>query len=87
MKETIYIIFIGSYYKMTKVNMGGGRGAMAFNATFNNISVTSWRLVLLVKETGAPGENHEPVASHWQTLSHNFVSSTPRHEQDLYSQR
>jgi hypothetical protein len=26
MKETIYIIFIGSYYKMTKVNMGGGGG-------------------------------------------------------------
>ena len=24
---------------------------MAFNATFNNISVTSWQLVLLVEET------------------------------------
>ena len=34
---------------------------MAFNATFNNISVIS---VLLVKETGGPGENHRPVASH-----------------------
>jgi hypothetical protein len=22
------------------------------------------------------GENHQPVASHWQTLSHNVVSST-----------
>ena len=28
-------------------------------------------------ETGVPGENHRPVASHWQTLSHNVVSSTP----------
>jgi hypothetical protein len=27
----------------------------------------------LVKETGGPGENHRPVASHWQTLSHNVV--------------
>jgi len=27
-----------------------------------------------------PGENHRPVASHWQTLSFNVVSSTPRHE-------
>jgi hypothetical protein len=44
---------------------------MMFNATFNNISVISWRLVLLVKETGVPRENHRPVASHWQTLSHN----------------
>ena len=25
-----------------------------------------------------PGENHRHVASHWQTLSHNVVSSTPR---------
>jgi len=25
-----------------------------------------------------PGENHWPVPSHWQTLSHNVVSSTPR---------
>ena len=27
---------------------------------------------------GGPGENHRPVASHWQTWSHNVVSSTPR---------
>jgi hypothetical protein len=27
----------------------------------------------LVEETGGPGENHRPVASHWQTLSHNVV--------------
>ena len=31
---------------------------MAFNATFNNISVTLWRSVLLVEETGVPGENN-----------------------------
>jgi hypothetical protein len=28
---------------------------MVFNATFNKISVTSWRSVLLVEETGGPG--------------------------------
>jgi hypothetical protein len=28
-----------------------------FNATFNNISVVSWRSVLLVEETGVPGKN------------------------------
>ena len=27
------------------------------NATFNNISVISWRSVLLVEETGVPGKN------------------------------
>jgi hypothetical protein len=45
---------------------------MTFNATFNTISV------LLVQETGVLVENHWPVASHWQTLSHTVVSSTPR---------
>jgi hypothetical protein len=51
---------------------------MAFNSTFNNISVVSWRSVYLVEETRVPGENHWPVTSHWKTLSHNVVSSTPR---------
>jgi hypothetical protein len=49
---------------------------VVFNATFNNISVISRRSVLLVEETG---ENHRHVASHWQTLLYNVVSSTPRH--------
>jgi hypothetical protein len=35
-----------------------------FNVTFNNISVISWWSVLLVEETGGPGENHRPVARH-----------------------
>ena len=36
---------------------------MVFNTTFKNISVISWRSVLLVDETGRPGE----------TLSYNVV--------------
>ena len=47
---------------------------IVFNATFNNISVISWRSILLLQETGVPGENHR------QTLSHKVVSSTPCHE-------
>ena len=57
---------------------------MAFNATFNNISVISWQSFLLVEETG---ENRRPAASHGQALSHNVVSSTPRHERGSNSQR
>jgi len=38
---------------------------MVFNATFNNIPLISWWSVLLLDETGVPGETH------WQTLSHN----------------
>jgi hypothetical protein len=34
---------------------------MVFNATFNNISVILWRSVLLMEETGGPGENHRPA--------------------------
>jgi hypothetical protein len=63
-----------------------GVKVMVFNATFNNISVILCQSVLLVEETGVPKENHRPVISHWQTLSHNVLSSTPRHEQDSYSQ-
>ena len=58
---------------------------MVFNATFNNISVISWRSVLLVDETGLSGENRRHAAIHWQTLSHNVVSSTPRIERDSNS--
>jgi hypothetical protein len=39
-------------------------GCMMLNATFNNISVISLWSVLLVEETGVPGENHIPVAKH-----------------------
>jgi hypothetical protein len=38
-------------------------GFMVFNATFNNILVISWQSVLLVEETGIPGDNHRPAAS------------------------
>ena len=55
-----------------------GVRVLLFNATFNNISaILSWS-VLLVEETRVPGANHRPAASHWQTSSHNIVSSTRR---------
>ena len=37
------------------------------------ISAISRRSVFLLEETGGPRENHQPVASHCQTLSHNAV--------------
>jgi hypothetical protein len=46
---------------------------MVFSATFKNISVILLRSVLLVEETGVPGENLRPVASHWQTLSQKML--------------
>jgi len=50
---------------------------MVFNATFN-ILVILCRPVLMVEETGGPGENHQHVASDWQALLHNVVSGTHR---------
>ena len=44
--------------------LGSLSGLMVLNATFNNIAVISWRSVLLVEETGVPGETHRDVASH-----------------------
>ena len=38
--------------------------AFDVNDTFTNISAISWLSVLLVEETGVPGENHRPAASH-----------------------
>jgi hypothetical protein len=37
---------------------------MVFNANFNNFSTILWRSVLLLEETGVPGENHRSAASH-----------------------
>jgi hypothetical protein len=45
---------------------------MVFNATFDNISVISWRSVLLVEETGVPRENHHAWAE--------FDSSVANHD-------
>jgi hypothetical protein len=56
---------------------------MVFSATFN----LSWWSVLLVEETGGHGENHRPVASHWQTWSHNTVHDDDHWHDDPYSNR
>jgi hypothetical protein len=45
-----------------KVSIKKNKGCVylwVFNATFNNITVISWWLVLLMEETRVPGENHE----------------------------
>ena len=81
--ESLWFVDVYGTAKYTRVSIR----VMVFNPTFNNISVIAWMSVLLVEETGVPRENHRPVASHWQTLSYNVVSSTPRHERDTNSQR
>jgi hypothetical protein len=55
-KKNCEFIFIGRI--PISVFSVGLIGLMLFNATFNNISGISWRSVLLVEETGGPGENN-----------------------------
>ena len=45
-------------------NVTGLVRVMVFKATFNDISVISWRSVLLLEESGVPGVNHRHVVSH-----------------------
>ena len=83
--QTLIRHIIISFIHITETGSVRDR-AMVLNTTFNNISAISWRAVLLVEEAGVSGENHRPVASHWQILSHNVVSSTSRHQRDSNSQ-
>ena len=50
---------------------------MAFNTTFNNITVVSWRSVLLVEETGKPGVNQRPAANQTHFITQCFIENTP----------
>ena len=47
---------------------------MVFSATFNNISVISWRSVLLMEETGVHGENHSQITD---KLYHIMLYTSP----------
>jgi len=53
-----------------------GYGLWVYNATFNDISVVSYGEKTTVR----------PVASHWQTLLHKVVSSTPHQTRDSNTQ-
>jgi hypothetical protein len=45
---------------------------MVFNATFNNISVILWQLLLLVEDTGVPGKTTDLT----QVSDNNVVHKT-----------
>jgi hypothetical protein len=64
-KKKIKLNYITLSYKRVVVAVNLGLvWFMVFNTTLNNISVISWRSVLLVEETRVPRENHKPVAGH-----------------------
>jgi len=54
-----------SFHELSrKIVRGVEVGVLVFNVTFNNISAISLQPVLLVEETGVPGENHRHDTSH-----------------------
>jgi len=73
-------ILVACPYNCTDIHTG------VMNLELWSLTSLSTRSALLVEETRVPGENHRPVASHWQTLSHNVVSSSPRYKRDSNSQ-
>ena len=65
----VYALFAFKYILTDKITLGKTEWRvrvmiMGFHATFNNISVISWRSVLLEEEHGVPGETHRALASH-----------------------
>jgi hypothetical protein len=77
----LYLSALNTKIKLPRPLMVGRFGwFMVINATFIDSSVISWQSYLLVEETEVLKENHRTTASHWQTISHNVVLSTLRHE-------
>ena len=60
----LFPIEVHYWYTIYTKDVKGMVWFMVLNATFNNISVISWRSVLLVEETGVPTENYRPVAGY-----------------------
>jgi hypothetical protein len=85
--KTGIIAFIGDLKYWWKWSLNTiNQTSITWESTQLMINFVPWQdqilfLVRQCKHNGVPGEKNRPVASHWQTLSHNVVSSTPRHEQ------
>ena len=65
--------------------MGGGGGGAVVTYSYEEHRVLKFER--MIKDfDGVTRENHRPVVSHWQNLSHNVVSSKPHHERGSNSQ-
>ena len=56
--NTIKIVMVEAVFVNLLIVLGVMVRVMVFSATIYNISVISWRSVLLVEESGVPGENY-----------------------------
>ena len=83
---SVYYRHIPLLFALFLMNFVLGIRIMVFNATFNNISVISWQLVLFVEKIGVPGKTTNMSQATDKLLSHNVVSSTP-HLSGIRTQR
>ena len=74
----IDIFKTGALYTSKKINdiLGLGLWCLTPLLTIFQLLTISCRSVLFVEESEVSGENHQSVASDWQTLSHRGVSIT-----------
>ena len=56
--NTIKIVMVEAVFVNLLIVFGVMVRVMVFSATIYNISVISWRSVLLVEESGVPGKNY-----------------------------
>jgi hypothetical protein len=73
----VFLFSNKSIHGITRMVIVNSFRCMVFNATFNNISVILCRSVLLVEETGIPGESTNLSQVTDKILSHNvFIDYT-----------
>ena len=80
-------IYVCTDYRRGPTNIHFHEYSIFFsNHEIGDLTNMWWWSVVLVEEIGAPRENQQLSASHWQTLSHNVVSSTSYHKWGSNSQ-
>jgi hypothetical protein len=72
--------FKGEWGKRKKRSLWIWRVLSFYQLIWNNMSMLYTHRLTFCRE------NHRPVANHWQAISHNVVSSSPRHAPDSKSQ-
>jgi hypothetical protein len=74
-RVTMWLIF-SWYLQIRRGRRSHDRMVVGVYRPYSTIFQLWWWSVLLFGRTRWPGENHRPVASNWQTLSHNVVHLT-----------